>query len=189
MGEGASFLWRCLVGDAQHSGNNLVCAMEGAGWRGKSEQWWASDPLIELEMEFRRKMNRSSPVYVLDNPHSPGSTPGGMGFQYELDVPVPRDRQKALSLLRASGDGQWVADALASPRAPARYPSTIVGRITRLVCLGGLVVACSLAATFSKCDVNQDGVTNVADLQKEINQALGVSSPANDLRSEERRGR
>ena len=64
MGEGASFLWRCVVGDAQHSGNNLVCAMEGAGRRGESEQWWASDPLIELEMEFRRNMNRSSPVYV-----------------------------------------------------------------------------------------------------------------------------
>ena len=52
---------------------------------------------------------------------------------------------------------------------------------TRLYCLGGLVLACSHAATFSNCDINQDGVTNVADVQKEINEALGVATSANDL--------
>jgi RHS repeat-associated protein len=34
---------------------------------------------------------------------------------------------------------------------------------------------------FSKCDLNQDGSTNVADVQRIINQALGVSAAANDL--------
>jgi len=40
------------------------------------------------------------------------------------------------------------------------------------ICFCGLAIACSHATTFSKCDVNQDGVTTVADVQKEINQAL-----------------
>jgi hypothetical protein len=44
-----------------------------------------------------------------------------MGFQYELGEGVPRDRQKAIALLRASGDGGWVADALADRRAPGRF--------------------------------------------------------------------
>jgi hypothetical protein len=35
--------------------------------------------------------------------------------------------------------------------------------------------------TFSRCDVNQDGTTNVADVQKVINEALGVTAAVNDL--------
>ena len=57
----------------------------------------------------------------------------------------------------------------------------IAGWIARLFCLCGLAIACSHATTFSKCDVNQDGVTTVADVQKEVNQALGASAAANDL--------
>ena len=34
---------------------------------------------------------------------------------------------------------------------------------------------------YSKCDINQDGVTNVVDVQLIINQALGVVTPVNDL--------
>jgi YD repeat-containing protein len=33
----------------------------------------------------------------------------------------------------------------------------------------------------SRCDVNQTGTTNVADIQTVINQALGASPPVNDL--------
>ena len=44
-----------------------------------------------------------------------------IGIQYELGERVPRDRRKAIALLRASGDGQWIADALENPRAPARF--------------------------------------------------------------------
>jgi hypothetical protein len=36
-------------------------------------------------------------------------------------------------------------------------------------------------SAFSKCDINADGVTNVIDVQREINEALGVSSAVNDL--------
>ena len=57
----------------------------------------------------------------------------------------------------------------------------IARRVARLFCFCGLAIACSHATTFSKCDVNQDGVTTVADVQKEINQALGVAAAANDL--------
>jgi hypothetical protein len=34
---------------------------------------------------------------------------------------------------------------------------------------------------YSKCDINQDGVTNVVDVQREINEALGVVTPTHDL--------
>ena len=37
------------------------------------------------------------------------------------------------------------------------------------------------ALAYSKCDVNQDGTTNVADVQLIINQALGVIPAVNDL--------
>jgi hypothetical protein len=36
-------------------------------------------------------------------------------------------------------------------------------------------------STYSLCDLNQDGSTNVADIQKMISQALGGASAANDL--------
>jgi hypothetical protein len=43
-----------------------------------------------------------------------------------------------------------------------------------------------LAASFallnaSKCDINQDGIVNVVDVQREINEALGVSPAVHDL--------
>jgi uncharacterized protein (TIGR03437 family) len=40
----------------------------------------------------------------------------------------------------------------------------------------------SVTATFSSdCDILQEGVTNVADVQSMINEALGLTAPANDL--------
>jgi hypothetical protein len=44
-----------------------------------------------------------------------------IGIQYELGEGVPRNRPKAIALLRASGDAQWLADVLANPRTPARF--------------------------------------------------------------------
>lgn len=44
-----------------------------------------------------------------------------LAIQNELGQEVARDRRKAIALLRASGNGQWVADALANPRAPAQF--------------------------------------------------------------------
>jgi hypothetical protein len=37
------------------------------------------------------------------------------------------------------------------------------------------------AFTYSPCDVNQDQSTNVADVQRVINEALGVAPAVNDL--------
>jgi hypothetical protein len=39
-------------------------------------------------------------------------------------------------------------------------------------------------STYSLCDVNQDGSTNLLDVQSAINQALGKASPANDLNND-----
>jgi uncharacterized protein (TIGR03437 family) len=39
----------------------------------------------------------------------------------------------------------------------------------------------SVTATFSNCDILHEGVTNVADVQSMIKEALGLTSPANDL--------
>ncbi len=36
-------------------------------------------------------------------------------------------------------------------------------------------------AAFSACDINQDGNITVADVQREVNEALGTNSGANDL--------
>jgi Cu/Ag efflux protein CusF len=44
-----------------------------------------------------------------------------LAFQYELGDGVPRSRPKAIELFRASGDGIAIADALADPKAPARF--------------------------------------------------------------------
>jgi Cu/Ag efflux protein CusF len=48
-----------------------------------------------------------------------------LAFQYEIGDGVSRDRQKAIELFRASGDGLAIADALADPRAPARFTDMI----------------------------------------------------------------
>ena len=48
-----------------------------------------------------------------------------LAFQYELGDGVPRSRPKAIELFRASGDGIAIADALADPRAPARFTDMI----------------------------------------------------------------
>jgi len=39
-------------------------------------------------------------------------------------------------------------------------------------------------SAFSPCDVNQDGKTNVSDVQKTINEALGATAAANDLNAD-----
>ena len=48
-----------------------------------------------------------------------------LAFQYEIGDGVPRSRQKAIELFRASGDGIAIADALADPNAPASFKDMI----------------------------------------------------------------
>jgi RHS repeat-associated protein len=47
--------------------------------------------------------------------------------------------------------------------------------------VGAVTAISGQAASFSKCDIDQDGTTNVADVQGIINQALGVTTPTNNL--------
>jgi hypothetical protein len=62
-------------------------------------------------------------------------------------------------------------------------PASLTNQVS--VAGGGSVTASAsdpTTVTFvSLCDVNRDGVTNVADVQLIINEALGLSPPANDL--------
>jgi uncharacterized repeat protein (TIGR01451 family) len=39
----------------------------------------------------------------------------------------------------------------------------------------------TVISLYSPCDINEDGITNVADVQSIINEALGVTQAANDL--------
>ena len=48
-----------------------------------------------------------------------------LAFQYEIGDGVPRSRPKAIELFRSSGDGIGIADALADPKAPARFTDKI----------------------------------------------------------------
>jgi TPR repeat protein len=48
-----------------------------------------------------------------------------LAFQYEIGDGVPRSRPKAIELFRSSGDGIGIADALADPKAPARFTDMI----------------------------------------------------------------
>ncbi len=48
-----------------------------------------------------------------------------LAFQYEIGDGVPRSRPKAIELFRASGDGIGIANALADPKAPARFADMI----------------------------------------------------------------
>jgi hypothetical protein len=47
--------------------------------------------------------------------------------------------------------------------------------------VGSLSAAFALTNMYSKCDIDQNGVTNVADVQHEINEALGLAPAVNDL--------
>jgi hypothetical protein len=39
----------------------------------------------------------------------------------------------------------------------------------------------TLIGSYSPCDINQDGVTNVSDVQQIVNEALGVAPAVNDM--------
>jgi YD repeat-containing protein len=52
---------------------------------------------------------------------------------------------------------------------------------TYLLLLGAAMATSAQAGSFSACDINQDGTTNVGDVQGLINQALGVTQATIDL--------
>jgi hypothetical protein len=55
------------------------------------------------------------------------------------------------------------------------------GSVARLLGLAAVLALCGRAASFSKCDVNHDHATTVADVQIVINEALGAAPPNDDL--------
>jgi hypothetical protein len=86
--------------------------------------------------------------------------------------------------------------ALSSSTALTDYTGTATVNATANGTQGNYLVTASYGqittvfsltnATLSACDVNQDGATNVSDVQMEINEALGKLSPANDLNNDKR---
>ncbi len=56
--------------------------------------------------------------------------------------------------------------------------------VFRFLYLGMFLGLPAHATTFSNCDVNQDGSTNVSDVQIVINQALGLRTLSNDLNND-----
>jgi hypothetical protein len=53
--------------------------------------------------------------------------------------------------------------------------------VARFLCVAAVVVVCARAGGFSNCDVNHYGVTNAADVQMLIDEALGIDAPNHDL--------
>jgi len=62
-------------------------------------------------------------------------------------------------------------------------PASVINHVT--VTGGGSTMASANDPTailsFSPCDVNQDGITDVVDVQRIVNEALGISPAVNDL--------
>ena len=58
------------------------------------------------------------------------------------------------------------------------------GFSARLFGLVAILGLCGHAATFSKCDVNQDNVVNIADIQLMVNEALGSAPATHDLNAD-----
>jgi hypothetical protein len=62
-----------------------------------------------------------------------------------------------------------------------------LGTYSVMAKVGSLTANFSLTnSAFSPCDVNQDGVTDVHDVQQMINEALGKMPPNNDLSGDQR---
>jgi YD repeat-containing protein len=60
-----------------------------------------------------------------------------------------------------------------------------IRRISRLLWMATAIAVSSHAGTpFSNCDVLHNGMTNAADVQRIVNEALGSQAPANDLNSD-----
>ncbi|HEX3745320.1 MAG TPA: RHS repeat domain-containing protein [Bryobacteraceae bacterium] len=59
-----------------------------------------------------------------------------------------------------------------------------IGWVSRLFCLAAIASACSYGSPFSKCDVNHDGSTGIADVQAVVNEALGGATASDDLNSD-----
>jgi YD repeat-containing protein len=56
--------------------------------------------------------------------------------------------------------------------------------IVRLSWLAAAMAVCGNAASFSKCDLNLDSTTNIADVQLDVNEALGVTLAKDDLNAD-----
>jgi uncharacterized repeat protein (TIGR01451 family) len=108
-----------------------------------------------------------------------------------------------LTLVSMSGNGWDCAANICSSGAvlapgSSAPPITVVvnvgsgaqGQVINLAGLSGggsnsaAAADSTTVAAFSPCDVTHDGMTDVSDIQREINEALGAWSPADDLNSD-----
>ena len=77
----------------------------------------------EGEGGLPKDLHKATELYIKSASQGYDRAQIAMGVQYELGQEVPRSRQKAIELLRASGDSDalWIAQLLADPRTPARF--------------------------------------------------------------------
>jgi len=85
--------------------------------------------------------------------------------------------KRALAFLSLASLWLLSADAQTPSAQPNRHGQVAVGAIAKSGHPVGKV-------SFSQCDINQQGTTNIADAQAIINQALGKAPPVNDLNAD-----
>jgi TPR repeat protein len=86
-------------------------------------QYLLGEMYEEGEGGLPKDLRKATELYIKSANQGFGGAQMAMGIQYELGQEVPRSRQKAIELLRASniGNGLWLAQMLANPKTPARF--------------------------------------------------------------------
>jgi hypothetical protein len=105
------------------------------------------------------------------------SSPGGVSFSVASD-------SAWLSGGVTSGTTAWQINVTATPGTLA--PGTYTGHLKLTGTSNTITVTVLLliTETGSPCDVNQDGLINVLDVQAIVNQMLGITAPKNDLNAD-----
>jgi len=134
---------------------------------------WTTDPWNSLDRPQSGLHYNGEDILVY-----PGAQAGVTGVVPSMRLKYLRDGvndYEYIQMLKNQGQGSWamglvntvVTDWSTWSQDPVKLESVRQQLGAKLDALAG-------GSTISACDVNQDGVTNVADVQQEVNTALGV---------------
>jgi uncharacterized membrane protein len=128
-----------------------------------------------------------------------GASPSNLTFNASYggaappSQPVSVTSNSGAANFTVASDSPWLQGGVSSGATPQTLNVTATpGNLTPGAYSGNLTIAsgantAKVSVTFniteagSLCDVNQDGLINVLDFQKLINEAMGMLAPANDL--------
>jgi hypothetical protein len=112
----------------------------------------------------------------------------GFGGYFTYSVPVTLQALDASNNVLASATSAYSTNEALSG-ASGSHPGEVIhvsspNGISKIVITGaaqGTSFTVDDVTVITKCDLNQDGVTNVTDTQAILNEALGSAQPTNDL--------